>query len=124
VLAQFHRLAADSVLVAHNAAFELAFLEIGTHETGLVFEQPVLDTLLLSAYLDGEEEDHSLDAIMVRLGLEMPGRRHTALTDALVTAAILVRQIERLAERDLTTLGEVVSATNMVAQIRANRAHF
>jgi DNA polymerase-3 subunit epsilon len=124
VLGQFHRFAADAVLVAHNAAFELAFLEIGARETGLDFDQPVLDTLLLSAYLDGEEEDHSLDAVMARLGIEMSGRRHTALADALVTAAVLVRQIERLGGRGLRTLGEVVHATNMLAQIRANRAHF
>jgi DNA polymerase-3 subunit epsilon len=125
VLPQFHRFAAESVLVAHNAAFELAFLEAGAAACGLSFDQPVLDTLLLSAYLDGPDEDHALDAIAARYGLGVAGRRHTALADALLTAAILVRQIERLAdERGLVRLGQLVAATNMLAQLRANRARF
>lgn len=125
VLPQFRDFAAGSVLVAHNAAFEMAFLSMGAQASGVSFDQPVLDTLLLSAYLDGPEEQHTLDALASRYGLTLAGRRHAALADALVTAAILVRQIERLAsERGLTCLEQLMAATGMLVRLRANRAHF
>ena len=123
VLPQFQAFAADAVLVAHNAAFDLKFLERGAAECGIRFEQPILDTLLISAFIDPGEPDHSLDAIAARLGLGL-SRRHSALGDALMTAAILVRQIERLEERGVTRLAELLQATNMAARIRARQHHF
>ncbi len=123
VLPQFQRFAADAVLVAHNAAFDLKFLDKGAAACGLRFEQPVLDTLLLSTFIDAAEPDHSLDAIAARLGLGFT-RRHSALGDALVTAAILVKQIERLEERGITGLADLLKATNMAARIRAQQRHF
>jgi DNA polymerase-3 subunit epsilon len=123
VLPQFHEFAADSVLVAHNAAFDIKFINRGAAECGVTFEQPVLDTLLISAFLDPAERDHSLDAIAQRLGLAVT-RRHSALGDALVTAAILVRVIERLEERGLSRLGDLITATGMAAEIRIRQLQF
>jgi DNA polymerase-3 subunit epsilon len=123
VLPQFQAFAADAVLVAHNAAFDLKFLENGTAACGIRVEQPILDTLLISAFIDPAEPDHSLDAIAARLGFGFV-RRHNALSDALVTAAILVRQIERLEERGVTRLAELLQATNMAARIRAQQRQF
>jgi DNA polymerase-3 subunit epsilon len=123
VLPQFQTFASDAVLVAHNAAFDLKFLERGGAACGIRFEQPILDTLLISAFIDPGEPDHSLDAIADRLGLGF-SRRHSARGDALMTAAIFVRQIERLEERGVTRLAELLQATNMAARIRARQHHF
>lgn len=123
VLPPFQHFAADAVLVAHNAAFDLKFLDKGAAACGLRFEQPVLDTLLLSTFIDPAEPDHSLDAIATRLGLGFT-RRHSALGDALVTAAILVKQIERLEERGIIGLADLLQATSMAARIRAQQHHF
>jgi DNA polymerase-3 subunit epsilon len=119
VLPAFHRFAADAVLVAHNAAFDITFLYRAAEEV-LSFDQPVVDTLLLSAHLFPTEADHSLDAIAARLGLEVV-ERHSALRDSLLTAAILLRLLDRCEERGITRLGQLVAATDMAGQLRAHR---
>jgi DNA polymerase-3 subunit epsilon len=123
VLPQFRQFAGDAVLIAHNAAFDMSFLGQAGEECGLRFENPVLDTLLLSAWLDPAEPDHSLDATAARLGVPLIDR-HTGLGDALATAAVLLRLIDRLDERGMTRLGEVMRATNMTAELRARRLEF
>ena len=122
VLSDFHRFAADSVLVAHNAAFDLTFLYRAA-EGRLSFDQPVIDTLLLSAHLDPQETDHSLDAIAARFGLSIVDR-HSALGDSLATAAVLLRLIDRCEERGITRLGQLIAATDMVGRLRAHRQQY
>lgn len=121
VLPQFRRFAGESVLVAHNAAFDMKFLSLKQTTTGVTFDNPVLDTLLLSSMLDGDEEDHSLDGLCQRYGIQVQGR-HSALGDAFATAELLVRLIERLESRGLDTLRDVMRASNMAAQLRQRSA--
>lgn len=116
VLPQFKAYASDSVLVAHNAAFDLKFLRMREREFGVRFDNPVLDTMMLSSFLDGAEAGHSLDDICDRFGIEITDR-HTALGDAIVTAAVLLRQIEMLEERGITTLDQVVKELDINIQL-------
>ena len=98
VLPQFERFVGDSVLVAHNAAFDMLALTRGAAGCGLSFDHPIVDTLLISAWLDPEEADHSLEGLAARLGLQVAVRHH-ALNDAMLAAAILVRQFDQLESR-------------------------
>ena len=109
VLPVFHAFAHDTVLVAHNAAFDMKFLQLQEEATGTVFRQPVLDTLLLSAVVHPHQESHRLEAIAERFNVVVLGR-HTALGDALVTAEIWLRLIPLLAEQGIHTLRQAREA--------------
>lgn len=109
VLPAFARFCEDTVLVAHNAAFDMRFLQVKEAATGIRFSQPVLDTLLLSAVVHPNQEAHSLEAIAERLGVHVVGR-HTALGDALVTGEVFLKLLPLLAERGITTLKDAREA--------------
>ena len=109
VLPAFKSFVADTVLIAHNAAFDMRFLQLKEASTGVVFDNPVLDTLLLSAVIHPNQESHRLEAIVERLNLKIMGR-HTALGDAMVTAEVFLRMIPLLADMGIRTLREAREA--------------
>lgn len=117
VLPLFHRYVEDSVLVAHNAAFDMRFLRMQEGAAGVVFGQPVLDTLLLSQVLHPNQAEHSLEAIAARLGVAVVGR-HTALGDAYVTAEVFLRMLPLLAGMGIVTLGEARDAAGRTPYAR------
>ncbi|AKS42878.1 exonuclease domain-containing protein [Wenzhouxiangella marina] len=110
VLPAFHRYCQDSVLVAHNAAFDMRCIRLKESALGLSFDQPVLDTLLLASLAQPNQASHSLDALAERFGLHIEDR-HSGLGDARATAELLVRLIPLLAEQGIVTLGQAQAAS-------------
>jgi DNA polymerase-3 subunit epsilon len=109
VLPAFHEFCEDTVLIAHNAAFDMRFLQLKEDRTGIRFTQPVLDTLLLSAVVHPNQESHKLDVILERLGITI-GTRHNALEDALATGEVFLKLVKLLEDMGIVTVRQALEA--------------
>ncbi len=109
-LPMFSQFVADTILVAHNAAFDMRMLQTCEEQTGIKFSNPVLDTLLLSAVIHPAHEQHNLKEISKRLGVDVVGR-HTAIGDATTTAMLLLKMIPLLGNMGIYTLKEAREAS-------------
>ncbi len=105
----FHDFARGAVLVAHNAPFDMEFLRRHEKSMDVRFDHPVLDTVLISAVVFGQLEQHSLDALTARLGITIPEEaRHTAIGDTVATADAFLKLLPMLRARGLETFGDVL----------------
>jgi DNA polymerase III subunit epsilon len=110
VLPAFHEFCEDTVLIAHNAAFDMRFLQLKEERTGLRFSQPVLDTLLLSAVVHPNQESHKLDVILERLGISIDSR-HNALEDAVATGEVFLKLVPLLEAKGIVTVRQALEAS-------------
>lgn len=95
VLPEFLRFAGNSILVAHNAEFDMGFLHREKECCwGYVDLPECLCTMRLSQSLFPHEFRHNLDVVSLRLGLQIPQERHRALPDVLVTAQALLKMLQ------------------------------
>jgi DNA polymerase III subunit epsilon len=123
VLPPFRDFIGDAVLVAHNADFDMKFLQLKETQTGIEISNLVLDTLLISVFLDHDSQDHSLDSLAQRAGISIDGR-HTALGDSLATGRLFLKMINRLEARGITTLRQLVKASAAIEHVRKSGGAF
>ncbi len=117
VLPLFHQFCDDTILVAHNAAFDMLLLKMKEAETGVSFINPVLDTLLLWEVLHPAQQRHNFSAIAELLGVRIVGR-HTALGDALATAEVFSKMIPLLNKKGILTLKDARLASQKTSHAR------
>lgn len=96
----------DSVLVAHNARFDMGFLN---YEIGQVYEDyrlanPSLCTVLLSRRLVPEIENHKLNTVARHFEVDLRNH-HRASDDAFATAHIFLNLLSHLLELGINDLG-------------------
>ena len=110
VLPLFHKFCEDTVLVAHNAAFDMKMFSKKEAETQIKFDAPVLDTLLLALIVYPMMEKHNMVSIARFAGIDIVGR-HTAIGDASATAQIFLKFIPLLAKKGIHTLNDAIEAS-------------
>ena len=108
VFPQLHAFLGSAVIVAHNADFDLGFLNFDARR---LFSAPLLNSLLctrrLARRLLPGQRSCSLDAVAARLGVSCAAR-HRALGDARITAEVLLILLEKLAAQGISTLGQLL----------------
>jgi len=108
VLAQFTTFARGAVLVAHNARFDVGFLDRALERTsGHKVAATVIDTVPLArALLRGRVERTSLASLAWFFGVSVQPC-HRALPDAQATAEVFLRLVELAFDRGVSTLSEL-----------------
>ena len=91
------------LLIAHNANFDIGFIRHFAKMSGLPFENPYLDTVALSKYINPELKNHKLDTIAAAYELG-DFNHHRACDDAEMLAMIFFRMIDIMEKSDLTDL--------------------
>lgn len=94
------------LLIAHNANFDIGFIRYFAELCGLPFENPYLDTVALSRYINPDLNSHKLDVIATYYGLG-EFNHHRACDDAEMLAQIYFCMLEKLRKMEIHTLEEL-----------------
>lgn len=105
VMPDFLKFIGQSIVVAQNARFDLGFLVKNLARQSISrFDNPIVDTMLMSKFIFSYESRHNLDAILQRLKIKPTNEvRHRSLDDCVLTAKALVEMIDILEKRGLGT---------------------
>ena len=99
----------DCPMVAHNAKFDVSFLEMAYKKYNLgTFTNPVIDTLELSRTMDNTYARHSLSALVKRY--EVPwdeSAHHRGDYDAEGTALVFHKMMKKLSNRNIETMDQL-----------------
>ncbi|WP_099158132.1 PolC-type DNA polymerase III [Virgibacillus ndiopensis] len=102
VLRDFFKWTEDGILVAHNASFDIGFLNAGYKRIDYdKVKNPVIDTLELARFLIPELKNHRLNTLCKHLDIELT-QHHRAIYDAEATGYLLWKLVQRLLEKEIT----------------------
>ena len=115
----------DLPMVAHNAKFDVSFLEMAYKKYNLgEFKNPVIDTLELSRTLDTAYARHSLSALVKRY--EVPwdeSAHHRGDYDAEGTALVFHKMLKKLSNRNIEKMNELDKLVSKEDIHKYGRAH-
>lgn len=95
VMEDFYKFSEGSILVAHNASFDIGFINkayerIGKEPTTL----PVIDTLELSRTVNPDLKSHRLNTLAKRYGVSLD-QHHRAVYDSEATGYLMLKLLEQ-----------------------------
>ncbi|GGM21697.1 DNA polymerase III PolC-type [Paraliobacillus quinghaiensis] len=102
VLADFNEWCGQDILVAHNASFDMGFLNQGYEKAGIEESvNPVIDTLELARFLLPSLKNHRLNTLCKKFDIELT-QHHRAIYDAEATGYLLWKLIKAASEKEIT----------------------
>lgn len=110
----------ESVLVAHNAPFDLSFLKSAAKELDLIWPKyRTLDTVTIARQVLSKEDvpNCKLGTLAEFFGTKVEPN-HRALDDAKATTEVLHGLIERLGSMDVTTIDSLLNFAKTAAHIQ------
>ena len=116
ILPQFLEFCKDSVLVAHNASFDVSFISYNAQQLQLEFNPTVIDTVALSRLLLPSLNRYKLDTVAKALNISL-ANHHRAVDDAGCTAEIFAAFVKMLRERGVESLDELNKLSTMSADM-------
>lgn len=124
VIKRFHDWIGDSILVAHNASFDMGFLYVGYKKCGLQDTvHPVIDTLELARFLHPEMKNHRLNSLAKKFNIDLT-QHHRAIYDCEATGYLLLILLKEADQRGITFHDELNHQTgNGEAYKRARPSH-
>ena len=123
ILPKFLEFSEGCVMVAHNASFDMGFIEANCKRQGIEKEFTIVDTVALARVLMPQLNRFKLDTVAKALKVSLENH-HRAVDDAGCTAEIFVKFIEMLQQRDITTLDGVNElGRTSVDKIRKSPSH-
>ena len=96
----------DSVLVAHNADFDIGFLKYNAKQLGLTLDNTYIDTLRLSKDLFPDFKKYKLGLIAEKLGIKVEVA-HRALDDVDTTVKVFNIMLGMLKEKGAKTVDDI-----------------
>ncbi len=108
VLPEFLKFTGDCLLIAHNADFDTGFIRVAAEICNVEFNNPYLDTLALSRYLNPDMKAHKLDILAKHYKLD-DFNHHRACDDAEILAKIYFAMTEQMIENDINNFNDLNS---------------
>ena len=112
ILPEFMKFCEGSIMVAHNAEFDMSFIKKNCDRQGISYDFTIGDTMTLAQLLLPNLNRFRLDTVAKAIGVHL-GNHHRAVDDAACTADIFLKFIEMLKERGIHTLDEVNAEGNI-----------
>lgn len=109
VLKDFMNWVKDSIMVAHNAKFDISFIEKAYEKYNLgKLSNIVIDTLGLSRYLESKERYHNLATLVKRYNIPWDeDKHHRADYDSEGTALIFIKMLKKLELNNFVTVRDL-----------------
>lgn len=121
-VSDFMEFCGDSVLVAHNAAFDTGFIRASLQRRGKMFSHCFIDTVSLARRLYPELKSFKLNSLTRHLKIKLE-HHHRAVDDALATAHVFRNMLEKLGDKKVKGVEEINTCFGTGIDVRALPSH-